>query len=194
MTVRPLLIGRYLVPASVLVWIFFAIEADRLLSKKMSVFVFYSLLVMSGYLFVNTSLTETAENKNFEEFKHSAIFSCNEDAIFLYSNKSIIPPGANFNLQISGIISCFLPDHTHVCYELEQKSDYYDSLFLKNTVDFNIFSQSKALQDRQMFIIVSKWESDDELKKMPVDWSKAVYCGTYEWNISKFKVYCINNL
>jgi uncharacterized membrane protein len=184
--IKPLFVGRYLLPVLPLLWLFMSIEAGRHIKKAGAMMLICTLATMSVMQLATRTVREVDESENFNSFTECLAGNITPDDVFLFTDWSL-------NLdQMSCIVSWIYPAKTHVFPTIGKHNERFkETLFNNQLISYNQYFNDKNLTSRPLWIFVSDPKTLLELSDLGISADKIRYCGEYEWFIYNFKLYKI---
>lgn len=176
--------GRYLFPATGLLWIFFAIACNRINSKPI-LFSLSAIIVIFGILtFTNCFKKEQTENAGFQKFYNYAAPKIAPDDILIFPDKTYL---------LTTVVLTLFPHHTCAAepFSYPFPNEVLWNLFKSKHISFDELTD-KNIESKTAWIFVNYDENNPDAPNprfiFPND-ANIEDCGNFSYDFYRFKIY-----
>ena len=145
MTIRPLFVSRYLVPACGLVWLFFAYECGKIKYNHFTALVLVLLFCFNIIAFINTVSVEYQEDKDFDKFYTYVSSRIEQDDIIVF-----MPPDESVNMI--GIMAYLFPGHIQAITD-KINAVAENDIFERTVISYQ---ESKRMRNHRKWLLITE--------------------------------------
>jgi uncharacterized membrane protein len=181
-TIRPIFVSRYLIPACGLVWLFFAYECGKIKYNRFTTLVSVLFFCFNIIAFINTVSVEYQEDKDFDNFYTYISSRIEQDDIIV-----LMPPDKS--VHMIGIMAYLFPGHIQVITD-KNKAVAENDFFERTVISYQ---ESGEMHNHRKWLLITEGamnaEENNFLSSLNLD---EAFCGMYGWGSYKFKLYLLD--